>query len=208
MEMTTPLKKNKILATLPSPEAYNHVKAPLNEDETIEKVQSGDKDAFEMLVNTYEKPLYGFIASRGIDEHTACDITQEAFIKAFRSISSFSSKRSSFKTWLFTIAFNILRDNARHLKIKQREQKKIADAMKYAEFKGPEEEFSSDDAATRLLNKLDKDIREIVRMRFILGFSGTEISSITGLAPGTIRSKICRGFKKLQDLYKNRRGEL
>lgn len=206
--MTPITGKNKILATLPSPEAYNHVKAPLLEDETVQKVQSGDKEAFEMLVHTYEKPLYGFIASRGIDEHTACDITQEAFIKAFKSIGSFNRKRSSFKTWLFTIAFNILRDNARHLKIKEREQKKIADTMKNATFNGPEEQFTADDAAGRLLSKLDEDIREIVKMRFILGFSGTEISSITGVAPGTIRSKICRGFKKLQELYKGRTGEL
>lgn len=202
------MKINKLIATLPSPEAYNLVKAPENEAQTIKRVINGEKEAFEMLVKTYEQPLYGFVASRGIDEHTACDITQEAFIKAYKSIKFFTDKKSSFKTWLFTIAFNVLRDRSRHLKIKAREQQKMAEAMKNAQFKGPEEEFTATSSAENILGKLDEDVREIVKMRFILGFSGTEIAKITGSAPGTIRSKISRAFKKIQETYKNRKGEL
>jgi RNA polymerase sigma-70 factor, ECF subfamily len=73
--------------------------------ELVREVKRGNKAAFNILVKTYQKGFYGFIFSMVKNHNLTDDIIQEAFIKAYRKISTFQEK-SSFKSWLYRIGLN------------------------------------------------------------------------------------------------------
>lgn len=159
-----------------------------------------------MLVNLYEGPLYGFVLGRGIDEDSAVDITQETFIKAFQSIENFDGRRASFKTWLYTIAYNQIRDEARRASVQARhreEQKRDLKVGIQASMAGPEQQCLDRDEAHRLLESLDEDSRSIVGLKFWSGFSYDEIAQIAGMARASVRSKVHRALKKMRKHAKN-----
>lgn len=89
----------------------------MDEDfELLDKIEAGDRDAFNELVRKYQKPLYGMLYRMVSNQEDAADLLQKTFIKAFTGLKSFE-RRSSFKTWLYQIAINlaknVYRDRAR-----------------------------------------------------------------------------------------------
>lgn len=152
-----------------------------------------------MLVRHYEQPIFSFMVRHRLDQETAADLTQETFLKAFRSLDSFRSERSSFKTWLYSIAFNLLRDQARRREVRSRgadvllqQEKTRAPATDLAD------QVADQDAIDRLLDLVDPEIRSLLVLRFLQDVPYQEISRVTGLKPATIRSKVHRGLKRIQ----------
>ena len=81
----------------------------------LEKIQSGDRNAFDTLVGKYQRELY-FLALRMVkNQEDAEDLAQQAFVKAFEKLDSFKGK-SSFKTWLYQVAINLCRSFLRSRK--------------------------------------------------------------------------------------------
>jgi RNA polymerase sigma-70 factor (ECF subfamily) len=70
----------------------------------IRQVLTGNRGAFRLLVLRYERPLFRFLGFLGLEAAAAEDVAQEAFLRAFRSLSSFAPERARFSSWLFTIA--------------------------------------------------------------------------------------------------------
>lgn len=154
-----------------------------------------------MLVRYYEQPIYNFMVRHRLDQETAADLTQETFLKAFRSLSSFRPERSSFKTWLYSIAFNLLRDQARRNRVRTRG----AEVLQLAQQVAPtapdiSQEIADRDQVDRLLGHVDLETRSLLVLRFLQDVPYADISEVTGLNPATIRSKVHRGLKKIQAL--------
>ena len=88
-----------------------------NDIQLIEKYIDGDARAFDTLIERYSKPVYAFIYRIAGNQygtpHEIQDITQETFVKAWKKIKKFNSKKSSFKSWLYTIAHNTAMDYLR-----------------------------------------------------------------------------------------------
>ena len=172
----------------------------------VQRIIGGETEAFELLVLEYQKNVYNVALRITGNAEDAADMAQEAFIKAFNSISSFKGD-SRFSVWLYRIVSNVsvdfLRSKARRpsssLSIENEEgetvELEIAD-----ESLSPEKLLEiklSSQAVRRGLNSLPEDYRQILLLREIQGLSYDEIAQILDIEIGTVKSRIFRARKKL-----------
>jgi len=172
----------------------------------VRKVLQGDVNAFEKLVTEYERAVYAIAQRMTGNAEDAADMTQETFIKAYNSLSSFRGD-SKFSVWLYRIANNVCLDFLRSRSRKptvslstedddgEETQLDIAD-----ESQSPElllENALTRDAVRRGLDSLPPDYRQILLLREIQGLSYEEIAAALGLESGTVKSRIFRARKRL-----------
>lgn len=172
----------------------------------IQSVLDGEVNAFETLVKEYEKNVYNLALRMTGNSEDAADMSQEAFIKAYNSLSSFRGD-SKFSVWLYRIVSNVCLDYLRSRTRKptvslstenddgEEVELDIAD-----ESQSPElllDRSLTRDAVRRGLAALPPDHREILLLREIQGLSYEEIAAALGLEAGTVKSRIFRARKKL-----------
>lgn len=177
-----------------------------NEILIIQRVQAGDVNAFELLVREYEKNVYNLALRMVKNPDDASDMTQEAFIKAYNSLSSFRGD-SKFSVWLYRIVSNVcldyLRSVSRHPAVSLSVEN---DEGEETELDIPDDSRSPEELLERKLTResvrrgleaLPEDYRQILLLREIQGLSYDEISEILSLELGTVKSRIFRARKKL-----------
>lgn len=187
------------------------------EEEFIEKLRSGDAEAFGTLVTRYTSDIYALLLRITEDVKEAEDLTQETFLRALKSIKKFRGD-ADLKTWLFRIAINQSKNRLRWWKRRKREKMVSMDApindsqMPLSETfssdsKNPEENVLQKEQMTTLLKALQAlpDIfREAVVLCDIEGLSYEEIANVLEINIGTVKSRIARGReelrKKLEDI--------
>ena len=172
----------------------------------MRRVLGGDTNAFEALVVEYEKNIYAITQRMTGNAEDAADMTQETFIKAYNSLSSFRGD-SKFSVWLYRIATNVCLDFLRSRSRKptvslsmededgEETQLDIAD-----ESQSPErllERGLTRDAVRRGLNALSPEYRQILLLREIQGLSYEEIADVLSLEAGTVKSRIFRARQRL-----------
>jgi len=187
--------------------AYKGMEPRERDRRVIDRVVNGDGEAFEMLVGWHEKPLYNFVIGHGLDVEGAADITQDAFLKAYRSIGSFDCRKASFKTWLYGIAFNLIRDWGRRQAVRRKHAREMTLEEGCREEHTDSSDFEMRDHIERLLGVLDSMSQNIVRMKFLDDLRYEDIASILGLAAPTVRSKMQRALKKMKLYATNEGGE-
>ena len=186
----------------------------LDLDLLVQKAVSGSFEAFDQIMVHYRERLYGVIYNMTMNHSDAADLTQETFVKAFRSISKFKQK-SSFFTWLYRIGVNLTLTF-----LKRKRSKKF---FSFDHFFGESDkidtniEFSSKDFTSvknTLLNELHEKLNEalsklsdkhrtIVVLYEIDGLSHREISQIMKCTEGTVRSRLHYAKVQLQSLLKD-----
>ena len=172
----------------------------------IQAVLDGDVNEYEALVKEYEKNVYNLALRMTGNSEDAADMAQEAFIKAYNSLTAFRGD-SKFSVWLYRIVSNVCLDFLRSRSRKQtvslstenddgeEVELDIAD-----ETHSPEQLLDRSltrDAVRRGLAALPPDHREILLLREIQGLSYEEIADVLGLEAGTVKSRIFRARKKL-----------
>ena len=172
----------------------------------MRRVLEGDVNAFEDLVTEHEKGVYAIAQRMTGNAEDAADMTQETFIKAYNSLSSFRGD-SKFSVWLYRIATNVCLDFLRSRSRKptvslsvedddgEETQMDIAD-----ESQSPEqllERGLTRDAVRRGLKSLSPEYRQILLLREIQGLSYEEIAEALVLEVGTVKSRIFRARKRL-----------
>jgi RNA polymerase sigma-70 factor (ECF subfamily) len=153
-----------------------------------------DQNAFGELVRRHQSPVRGFLVrlTRG-DAHLADDLAQETFVKAWQRLKSYRGE-ARFSTWLFGIAFNEFRGEARRRKEFALED--VADA--------PEElETSTGDTGLRMdLTEALKVLNSLERAAVVLccqnGLTHEEAASVLGCPLGTVKTNVLRGREKLR----------
>lgn len=182
-----------------------------DEELILEFQRKGTIRAYEILVQRYKNPLINYVF-RFLGDYEACvDIVQEAMIKVYRYKDSYSSI-AKFSTWIYTIAGNLARTE-----YQRRKRRKIFSINSYGDEKDetyeiPDESFDPEritDSGIKekiiqdALEKVSKAYREVVILRDIQDLSYEEISEITNLPVGTVKSRINRGRAQLQKLLKD-----
>jgi len=191
-----------------------------DEEQLIARSQRGDVNAFNELVLRYQQMTYGAVLRMLGDADVAADITQDAFIAAFRGISSFRGG-SSFRGWLLRIASNLVCDHWRRIQRHPVESLEvltdedephsasdIGALVETGQGKNPEEYLLSQELQEliqRGLQELPLDQRIAVVLCDIQGLSYEEIATTTQATLGTVRSRIARGRARLRNyLYQYR----
>ncbi len=172
------------------------------DQQLVERVQRGDKHAFDLLVSKYQRKLGRLISRFVRDSAEAEDVTQDAFIKAYRALPGFRGE-SAFYTWLYRIGINTAKN---HLLANKRrppvntlfdaeEAESFEEASLLREVSTPENELMSKqvvNAVQASLQQLPEDLRSALTLREIEGLSYEEIASVMDCPIGTVRSRIFR----------------
>lgn len=176
------------------------------ENAVVRSILDGDVNAYELLVKEYEKSVYNLALRMVGNSEDAADMSQEAFIKAYNSLTSFRGD-SKFSVWLYRIVSNVCLDFIRSRKRKQTMSLSTEDddgdsvEMDIADnTQSPErlmEKQLTRDAVRRGLASMPPIQREILLLREIQGLSYDEIAEVLNLEAGTVKSRIFRARKKL-----------
>ena len=172
------------------------------DQQLVERAQRGDKRAFGLLVSKYQRKL-GRLLSRFIrDSAEVEDVTQEAFIKAYRALPTFRGD-SAFYTWLYRIGINTAKN---YLVAMGRRAQTVSDtgseeaegienSDQLRDLNTPESELASRQIAetvNQTLSELPEELRTAVTLREIEGLSYEDIASVMNCPIGTVRSRIFR----------------
>jgi len=179
---------------------------PSQKDEdhlVVERVLTGDDNAFEILVKKYQKRIY-FLALRMTKSHDIADeLAQESFVKAYMSLSGFQ-KEKSFYTWLYRIAVNLILNYLKHSSFSV--SLDTAAGRTYLENipKSPDQlnKLISQEQIKifqKALDDLPHAQRTIFMLRVYDGFSYEKISEIMGCSAGTVMSRLFRARNKLKN---------
>jgi len=172
------------------------------DQELVLRAQRGDKRAFELLVAKYQRKLGRLLSRMVRDPAEVEDVTQEAFIKAYRALGNFRGD-SAFYTWLYRIAINTAKNylvamgrrapTSTEFDHEDAENFEEADALRDAAT--PESELHGKQIAAtvnRAMDALPEDLRTAITLREIEGLSYEEIATLMNCPIGTVRSRIFR----------------
>lgn len=155
------------------------------------------EDAARSLYRTYGGELYGFVLNRLGDRGLAEEVVQEIFTRVWRNAEAFDPGRGSVRTWLYGIARNAVVDVERH-----RSRRPPLARFEPAE----EDELATEPIEQALVRwqlqqafeRLTPDHREMLRLGHFAGLSVKEIAEVTGLAPGTVKSRTYYAMRSLR----------
>lgn len=183
--------------------------------ELVESARRGDDAAFETIVNRHTRLIYNIALRSASSPEDAADITQETFLKAWRSLSAFRGD-CALSTWLCRIALNCACDHARasrrHFTLsltmqEDEEEAREVDIPDTDPTVMPEEEITRQaeiEAVRQAIAALPEDQRVIVTMRDITGLSYAEIADALHIEMGTVKSRINRARAAIKNFLLER----
>jgi RNA polymerase sigma-70 factor, ECF subfamily len=172
------------------------------DQQLVERAQRGDKHAFELLVAKYQRKLARLLSRFIRDSTEVEDVTQEAFIKAYRALPSFRGD-SAFYTWLYRIGINTAKNYLVAMgrraptttEIDSEEAEGFEEGDQLRDLNTPENELMSRQVAetvNQTLAGLPEELRTAITLREIEGLSYEDIANIMNCPIGTVRSRIFR----------------
>jgi RNA polymerase sigma-70 factor (ECF subfamily) len=182
----------------------------------VADLKAGSEEAFALLIGQYHQPLYSLIARSINDPADAADITQEVFIKVFRSIRGFHGE-SSLRTWLYRIALHEASNQRRWWSRHKRQEVTIdspleqedgdnnicLSSMLADESNSPFDNVAQAEVRERVeaaLRQVPEAFRTVLVLREIEGFAYEEIAEILNVNLGTVKSRLTRGRAALRAL--------
>jgi RNA polymerase sigma-70 factor (ECF subfamily) len=183
----------------------NLIEKSLDQDSSlVERCMSGDDAAWEELVRQHTRRVYGLCYRFTGNDSEAQDLTQEVFLRIFRSLRSFRSTEGSFVTWLARLTRNLLIDHYRRTR-----QERVTDSIEeqlpmleehMAASARPEGLVAGREASEILqvaLQKLSPELRETVILRDLQEMEYREIAQVLNVPEGTVKSRLNRGRAEL-----------
>lgn len=171
-----------------------------NEQDVLRRARQGDSDAFRLLVETYQTQVYR-LALRMCGESAADDVTQEAFVAAWRALPEFRGD-SRFSTWLYRLTANAAIDLLRREK-RHRGGEDIT-ALELPDDAPTPQELSerseTQEAVRRAMGRLSAEHREILLLRYMQELDYGEIAAALDISEGTVKSRISRAKARLREV--------
>lgn len=171
------------------------------DQQIVERVQRGDKNAFGLLVTKYQHKVAHLVSRYVKNSGDVADVTQEAFVKAYRALANFRGE-SAFYTWLYRIAVNTAKN---YLASQGRKAPTNDVDAEEADFYDGSDSLRENSTPERVLlteeinrllfetvEKLPEDLRMAITLREMEGMSYEEIASVMDCPVGTVRSRIFR----------------
>jgi len=175
----------------------------------VERAQRGDKRAFELLVEKYQRKLGRLLARFIRDPAEVEDVTQEAFIKAYRALPAFRGD-SAFYTWLYRIGINTAKNYLMALgrraptstEVEAEDAEGYAEGEQLRDINTPESMLLSKEIAQTVnatIEQLPEELRTAIQLREIEGMSYEDIARIMDCPIGTVRSRIFRAREAIAE---------
>ena len=172
----------------------------------IEQVNLGNINAFTYIVDRHKDKAFNLAFRISCSREEAEEITQDAFLKAYRALGSFKRK-SSFSTWLYRIVYNTA---VSHVRIKKKDTLSLedftADATDFTGTATSEEEAESEYRRSLIdfaFQKISEEERSIITLHYYEEMSTEEISEVTGMSRSNVKVKLFRARQKMYEIYAN-----
>ena len=184
----------------------------MSEEQLIRRAQQGDNSAFEQLLLAHQKKVYNLCLRMAANPDDALDLSQEAFIKAWRTLGQYQFE-ASFSTWLFRLTSNVCIDFLRRKKRRQETSltENYDDSDEGAELSLPdcaplpEQQAITNETKielARAMGQLAPDHREILQLRVVEDLPYEQIADILGVRVGTVKSRLARARLSLRKILK------
>ena len=177
-----------------------------DEKALMQRAQQGDTDAFEYIVTAYERKVYALALRSTGSEADAADLTQEVFLRAWRSLSKFRGD-SAVSTWLYRITMNICIDFSRRKTVQPvpltDEEGTELPLPDNRAAHSPEAALEQQELSAELqsaLQELSEEHRQAILLRDISGLSYQEIGRMLSLEEGTVKSRLSRARRNLRSI--------
>jgi RNA polymerase sigma-70 factor (ECF subfamily) len=183
------------------------------ENSLVGRCLSGDETAWEELVRQHTRQVYGLCFRFTNSSQEAQDLTQEVFLRVFKTIKTFRSAEGSFHTWLSRVTRNLLIDHYRRTR-QERVTDSIEEQLPMLEEEGatasarPDQAVAGREASEILqasLQKLSPDLREAVILRDLQEMEYRDIAQVLDIPEGTVKSRINRGRAELARLLRKQK---
>jgi len=178
--------------------------------ELLAKCRNGDREAWESVVRRHQKRIYNFAYRFNGRFDEAEDLTQEIFLKVYRTLHTYKRELGAFETWLMRISRNCVIDHYRKSKTERSktdtlegEHEQVAE--KQNRFADPADLLNQRELSERIhaaLVRLSDELREAVILRDLEGFAYEEIVDIINVPLGTVKSRINRGRVEMAKILK------
>ena len=191
------------------------------EAKLIERLVARDERAFNELVQTYGRRVAALVLRMLGNKAEAEDLTQEVFVQVFKAIGTFRGD-SKLSTWIYRIAVNLCKNRSKYLRVRhaseQDELEAVAERVPLAEarranvavIERPDEALGGkqvEKIVQDAIQKIEPTFRECLILRDVEELSYEEIEQITGLAAGTVKSRIFRARAQLKEIVERELGE-
>jgi RNA polymerase sigma-70 factor, ECF subfamily len=163
----------------------------------LRKAQRGDERAFNIIVRTYETPVYNYILRLVGDRALSEDLTQEVFLRVYQGLPKFSL-RCRFTTWLFQVTKNRVLDELRASERRPRSVVTIDDIPPLEVLDAPVERVEAMDAVWRSVDDLNVDLKMALLLRDVVGLSYTEIADSLEITLATVKWRIYKAREEVQ----------
>jgi RNA polymerase sigma-70 factor (ECF subfamily) len=183
----------------------------LTDKELVARVQQGDKSAFDLLVRKYQHKIINLISRYVHDQAEVLDVSQEAFLKAYRAIGKFRGD-SAFYTWMYRIAVNTAKNylvsqgrRAPEGGIDPEEAEQFSGESRLKEYATPENQVLTDEierTVNRAIESLPDDLKSAITLRELEGLSYEDIAQVMDCPIGTVRSRIFRAREAIDKQLK------
>lgn len=169
----------------------------LTDEDLLEQAAAGDQSAFTALVRRHEDRVFGIAIRITGDRADALDATQDTFVAVFRQAGSFRAE-AAFTTWLYRVAVNACRDLLRRRRRLPEPTEEVPERPRPGI--GTEDLVGLRLDLAQALARLPDEYRDAVLMHDVGAIPYEEIAQITGVALGTVKSRISRGRRRLAEL--------
>ena len=180
----------------------------MNEKELVTALGTNLDESFERLVRTYQNRLYSFALRLSHNKHDAEDIAQEAFVKAYQALRSYTRDRIEgmvLKPWLYKITLNVFRNRVRGRHLQFVSLGKTNDDSPVEpeddESQRPESRFETTESRKQLdvlVARLPEKYRVAIILRYVEGLDYAKLAAVLGQPIGTVKSNVHRGIQLLR----------
>ncbi len=161
-------------------------------------LQSGDKKAIAYIYDKWADPLYGVIYNICKNEDVAKDVLQDTFVKVWEKSDAYDARKSKLFTWIYQIARNKAIDAYRKNKKNQTENIQKANII-VSHSKSDQRLYHSE--LNKYIAKLDEKYQEVLKALYFDGMTQAEMSENTGIALGTIKTRLRIALRELREIY-------
>jgi RNA polymerase sigma-70 factor (ECF subfamily) len=180
--------------------------------ELLTRCRNGDHAAWDMVVRQHHQRVYNFAYRYNGRFDEAEDLTQEIFLKIYRTLQTYKPELGAFETWMMRVSRNCIIDHYRKLKTERRQTDSLeGEHEQVAEmgnrFSNPAEALEQLELSARVhaaLLRLSEDLREVLILRDLEGFAYEEIVEIVRVPIGTVKSRINRGRVEMAKILRKK----
>ncbi len=176
----------------------------LADEDLMSLVEGGDQEAFASLYDRHGRAAYSLAYRMMGEKQAAEDLTQDSFLKVWRSSGGYRSDRGSVRTWILSIVHNRGIDQLRSLASRRRTQDRVEQSAPRSQ---PSEAFAETwrnrqrEQIREALNTLPPEQLKILELAYFSGYTHVEISSLLDLPLGTVKGRMRLGLKKIREYF-------